>query len=84
MQRPTHRHWKAVKCILRYLRATMDYDIHLKKVVELSLVGFSDADWGSDPDDRQSVSGHCVFFGNNIVSWHSKKQQTVSHSSTET
>ena len=44
MQRPTHRHWKAVKCILRYLRATMDYDIHLKKVVELSLVGFSAVD----------------------------------------
>ncbi|KAL6336283.1 hypothetical protein AAG906_014452 [Vitis piasezkii] len=77
MQRLTNEHWKAVKCILRYLRATMDYDIHLKKAVELSLVGFSDADWGSNPDDRRSVSGHCVFFGNNIVSWHSRKQQTV-------
>ncbi|RVW72812.1 Retrovirus-related Pol polyprotein from transposon RE1 [Vitis vinifera] len=83
MQRPTDEHWKVVKRILRYLRATMDYGIHLKKVVELSSIGFSYADWGSNPDDRRSVSGHCVFFGNNIVSWHSKKQQTVSRSSIE-
>ena len=68
----------------KVLKSNHGFGIHLKKAVELSLVGFSDADWGSDPDDRQSVSGHCVFFGNNIVSWHSKKQQTVSHSSTET
>ena len=63
MQRPTNEHWKAVKRILRYLRATMDYGIHLKKVVELSSIGFSYADWGSDPDDRRSVSGHCILFG---------------------
>lgn len=83
MQRPTDEHWKAVKRIPRYLRATMDYGIHLKKAAELSLIGFSDADWGSDPNDGRSVSGHCVFFGNNIVSWHSRKQQTVSRSITE-
>lgn len=83
MQRPTDERWKVVKCILRYLRATMDYGIHLKKAVELSLIGFFYANWGSDPNDRRLVSGHCVFFGNNIVSWHSRKQQTVSRSSTE-
>ena len=63
MQRPTDEHWKAIKRILRYLRATMDYEIHLKKAAKLSSVGFSDADWGLDPDDRQSVSGHCILFG---------------------
>ena len=68
MQRPTDEQWKTVKHILRYLRATMDYGIHLNKAIELSLIGFSNVDWGSNPDDRRSVSGHCVFFGNNIVS----------------
>ncbi|RVW60450.1 Retrovirus-related Pol polyprotein from transposon RE2 [Vitis vinifera] len=63
-----NEHWKAVKHILRYLRATMDYGIHLKKAIELSLIRFSDADWGLNPDDSRSVSSHCVFFGNNIVS----------------
>ena len=50
MQKPTNEHWKAVKRILRYLRATMDYDIHLKKAAKLSLVGFSGANWGSNPN----------------------------------
>ena len=50
-KKPTNEHWKVVKRILRYLRATMDYDIHLKKGSKLSLVGFSYAKWGSDPND---------------------------------
>ena len=55
MQRPIDEHWKIVKRILRYLRVTKDYSIHLKKVIELSLVGFSDVDWGSDPNDKRSI-----------------------------
>ena len=31
MQKPTNEHWKTIKRIFRYLRATMDYGIHLKK-----------------------------------------------------
>ena len=50
MKKPTNEHWKAIKLILRYLRATMDYGIHLKKAAKLSLVGFSGANWGSNPD----------------------------------
>ena len=37
----------------------------------------------SDPDDRRSTSGFCGFLGSNPMSWHSKKQHTVSRSSTE-
>ena len=29
----------------------MDYDIHLKKAAKLSLVGFYDANWGSNPNE---------------------------------
>ena len=50
MKKPTNEHWKAIKLILRYLRATMDYGIHLKKAVKLSLVGFSSVNWGLNPD----------------------------------
>ncbi|RVW78272.1 Retrovirus-related Pol polyprotein from transposon RE1 [Vitis vinifera] len=45
--------------------------------------GFCDADWGSDVDDRRSTSRHCVFLGKNLVSWSSKKQHTISRSSTK-
>ena len=49
----------------------------------MTLTTFSDADWAADPDDRKSTGGYCVFLGNNIISWSSKKQTIVSRSSAE-
>ena len=45
MQNPLEAHWKAVKCIMRYLVGTLDYGLHLRKSNNLNLVGFCDADW---------------------------------------
>ena len=67
----------------------MDYGLHIRKSdfqglnQGLEIVGFCDADWASDLDDRRSTSGYCVYLGSNLVSWSSKKQHTVSRSSTE-
>lgn len=83
MHCPLDTHFKAVKRILRYLKGTLSYGMVLQRSALLSLVGFSDADWGSDPDDRRSITGYCIFLGANAIAWTSKKQQTVSRSSTE-
>ena len=48
----------------------------------LGLTAYSNADWGSCPLDRKSVSGVCVYFGDSLIYWSSKKQ-VVSQSSTE-
>ena len=49
----------------------------------LNLVGFSDADWGSQVDDRKSTSGVVFSIGGGLVSWKCKKQKTVALSSME-
>jgi hypothetical protein len=42
-----------------------------------------DADWAGCLDSQRSTSGHCVYYGGNIISWSSKHQTTFSCSSAE-
>ncbi|KAI5349254.1 hypothetical protein L3X38_002141 [Prunus dulcis] len=77
---PTTVHLIAVKRILRYLKSTPTYGIHLSKGCP-QLTAYCDADYVGCPDNRRSTTGFCIFLGNNLISWSSKKQQTVAHSS---
>ena len=52
-------------------------------ITPLELHAYSDADWAGDPTDRCSITGFCFLLGTSLVSWHSKKQDVVSRSSTE-
>lgn len=55
----------------------------IQRTTSLHLSGFSDADWAGDADDRCSTGGFAIFLGPNLVPWGSKKQLTISRSSTE-
>ena len=82
MQKPMVSHFIAIKLILRYLKGTLDYGMRYTSC-SLDLTAYSDADWAGDPNDRRSTTGSIIFLGSNPISWSSKKQQTVSRSSTE-
>ena len=80
---PRDSHWTAVKRILRYIRFTSSYGLHLQPAPSGVLSAFSDADWAGSPDDRRSTGGYAVFLGSNLIAWSARKQATVSRSSTE-
>ncbi|XP_074290316.1 uncharacterized protein LOC141617045 [Silene latifolia] len=50
---------------------------------DLSLTAYSDADWGQCAFTCKSLSGYYILLGNSLVSWKTKKQRTVSKSTTE-
>ena len=82
MNPPTTSHLEAAKRVLHYVRGTLHFGIHLAPG-PLTFSAFSDADWARDPTDRKSTTGMLVFFGSSPIFWSSKKQPTVSCSSTE-
>ncbi|XP_026458745.1 uncharacterized protein LOC113359302 [Papaver somniferum] len=83
MHDPWEPHMQALKRILRYLQGTLDHGLFLYATTLTGLTAYSDADWAGCPDSRRSTSGYCIFLGDNLVSWSSKRQATVSRSSAE-
>ncbi|KAL6325732.1 hypothetical protein AAG906_024550 [Vitis piasezkii] len=74
---PKESHLSAVKRILRYLKGTMDIGLWYPKGDNFELIGYSDADFAGCKVERKSTSGTCHFLGHSLVSWHSKKQNSV-------
>ncbi len=80
---PRRLHLTALHRIIRYLRSTSDLGLPYYKSALPQLQAYSDADYGGCPDTRRSTTGYCSFLGSSLLSWKSKKQPTVSKSSTE-
>lgn len=77
---PKQQHWVAAKHLLRYLRGTIDQELHYRKCVEsLQLEEYSDADWAADKNDRRSTTGYCFSLTERgpVISWKSRNQPTV-------
>nr|KYP52594.1 Copia protein [Cajanus cajan] len=80
---PCAGHWNAVIRILKYIKGAPGKGLLYGYNNHTQVVGYSDADWAGSPSDRRSTSGYCVFIGNNLISWKSKKQNVVARSSAE-
>nr|GEX59534.1 ribonuclease H-like domain-containing protein [Tanacetum cinerariifolium] len=68
MHDPREPYFSALKRILRYVRGTLDYGLHLFYSSTTDLVAYSNADWASFPTTRRSTYRYCVFLGNNLLS----------------
>jgi Reverse transcriptase (RNA-dependent DNA polymerase) len=83
MHDPKEEHMDAVVRIIRYLKGTPGKGVTFGKNGHTNVEGYTDADWAGDVDDRKSRSGYFTFLGGNLVTWKSKKQNTVALSSAE-
>ncbi|GJQ88989.1 ribonuclease H-like domain-containing protein [Tanacetum coccineum] len=83
MHDPRDPHFTALKCILRYVRGTLDHGLQLHVSFASQLTAFTDADWVGCLVTRRSTSGYCVYLGDNLLSWSAKRQVTLSRSSAE-
>ncbi|CAM8920783.1 unnamed protein product [Rhodiola kirilowii] len=80
---PKEIHLMNVKRIIRYVCGIADYGLWYTKDSNSCLVCYCDADWARNAEDHKSTSGGCFFLGNNLVSWFSKKQNSISLSTAE-
>ncbi|GKV03587.1 hypothetical protein SLEP1_g15862 [Rubroshorea leprosula] len=83
MAAPRFTHYVAVLRIIRYVKGTLFHGLHFSANSSPVLRAYSDADWAGDPSDCRSTTGYCLFLGNSLIYWRSKKQVIPSRSSTE-
>jgi hypothetical protein len=84
LENPSEEHWNAAIRVLRYLKSTATHGIcYRSKQGDLKMNAFSDADWGSDKDNRRSTSGVMVMVNGAPVIFKSKLQSSVSLSTAE-
>ena len=83
MQNPRIPHIEALHHTLRYISGTTGHGILMTGSTKINLQAYSDSDWASCPNTRRSVTGYVILLGPSPISWKSKKQSTVSKSSSE-
>jgi hypothetical protein len=75
---PTHIYYSHLLHVLRYLRGTISRHLFFLHSTSLQLQAYCDATWASDPSDRHSLSAYCVFLGDSLIAWKTKKHVAVS------
>jgi transposase InsO family protein len=84
---PTDQHWLAIRRVFRYLRGSVDHGLTYRGSGSLkeppTLFGYCDSDYAEDKNDRRSVTGYAFILSGAAISWVSRKQATVAHSTVQ-
>jgi hypothetical protein len=80
---PKKAHLRAIKRILSYLKHTPSVGHWYPKGATFDLIGYSDSEYAGCKIDRKSTSGGCHLLGRSLVSWTSKKKNSVALSTVE-
>ncbi|XP_019240537.1 PREDICTED: uncharacterized protein LOC109220529 [Nicotiana attenuata] len=83
MQQPKKSHLDVALRVKKYIKSALGLGILLRRRQASTLTAFCDSDWAACPNTRRSVTGYVVKLGDSLLSWKSKKQQTISKSSAE-
>jgi hypothetical protein len=84
LSNPGRQHWQAVKNIVRYIKGTINSGITYGKYThDNTIYGYVDSDFARDVDSRKSISGYSFQLNGGSISWKSKKQPIVAHSTCE-
>ena len=76
-------HFKYALRILKYLYSTKDLKLKFKRNDQVDILEcYVDADWAGDCVDRKSTTGYIVRLYGNVIHWKSRKQGSVTKSST--
>ncbi len=96
VNQPLEKHWSQIKRIFRYLKGTINYALVYSKNnnntnsnnvnhnnINNSIIGYSDASYAPNFEDRKSIGAYIFLFNNGPISWSSKKQPIIALSSCE-
>ncbi|KAL9811798.1 putative RNA-directed DNA polymerase [Arabidopsis thaliana] len=83
MHDPRESHLHALRRLIHYIKGSTSQGLSITKSPSTKLVAYSDVDWAGCLNTRRSTSGYCVFLGDTLISWSSKRQGSVSRSSAE-
>jgi hypothetical protein len=81
---PRPVHLGVTKHVMRYLKGTLDYGLCYTRDNDFRLCGYTDSYWFGSASNRKSTSGCCFSLGSAMTSWKSRKQYSISLSTTET
>lgn len=80
---PRTPHYAVAPHVLKYLKGTLNNGLFHNSNNALSLKAYNDVDWGTCAYIGRSLTGFCIFLGDSLVSWKTKKLKVVSKSFSE-